>query len=333
MNNSYLIVGISGTTLTTFESELLMNSAIAGIILFTRNYESPVQLKQLVDAIKILRKDLFVCVDHEGGRVQRFRDGFTELPAFGDIAARYADEQASALRLAKSSGFVMAYELAECHVDFSFTPVLDLDRGLNEVIGNRSFGADPKVVYELAHAYCAGVQQCGMSLIGKHFPGHGGVSEDTHDSAAVDTRSFEALTDDIYLYAQLFETNSLKGIMASHILYEKVSEQPAGFSNFWLNDVLRQQLGFEGSVFSDCLTMQAARAQQTVAEAAVIALRAGCNYILVCNELDCIPDVIATVEKAEYTVLDNNSYLWHRDQSSELAEAAYEEAKTYLEAL
>lgn len=291
-----VVVGISGLTLSQQDIQCLRHPLVSGVILFTRNYQDSRQLVELTRTIRALRGDLFIGVDQEGGRVQRFQEGFSRLPSFADISAYWAADPARAKSLAYAAGYVMAYELVEHGVDFSFTPVLDLDRGLNTVIGDRSFGADPSVVTALASELCRAIATFGMPTIGKHFPGHGGVSADTHIATAIDTRNIELIQADLYPFAELIKQGLLNGIMPAHVIYSNVDTQPAGFSAKWLGNILRQQLQFPGSIFSDCLTMQAAVIEGGLSVAARAALNAGCDYVLICNELAKIPAVLADLE-------------------------------------
>ncbi len=298
----YLVVGIEELVLSSAEQELLQQPAIAGVILFSRNYQSPQQLMQLTKSIKSLRPDIFIAVDQEGGRVQRFLDGFTRLPAYADIYQCYCQDQEKGQRMALAAAYVMAVELRQYFIDFSFAPVLDLDRGLNTVIADRSFSADPHVVTQLAKAFCQGQQLANMPAIGKHFPGHGGVAEDTHVAIAIDKRTRDViLQEDIYPFQQLITEGLLAGIMPAHVIYSEVDDNPAGFSQYWLRTILRQQLGFCGKIFSDDLNMQAVSFVGSISDAAAIALQAGCDYILVCRGLDNVWQVIENNGVAELT--------------------------------
>ncbi len=291
-----LIIDVAGTTLTAADRRRLAHPLVSGIILFARNWQNRVQLLELTAAIKAVRGDLLICVDHEGGRVQRFRtDGFTPLPpmrAFGDMWMRdgKAPPGTGALRAtnaATAAGYVLASELRACGVDFSFTPVLDLDWGPSGVIGDRAFHRDPRVVALLAKSLMHGLLQAGMGNCGKHFPGHGHVAADSHTDVPVDRRSLKAiLADDAAPYGWL--GSSLVGVMPAHVIYPKVDSRPAGFSAHWLQNILRAQLGFDGAIFSDDLSMQGARQlggkPVTYPAAAVAALQAGCDLVLLCNQ-------------------------------------------------
>ena len=283
-----LIIDVAGTSLTKDDRRRLKNPLTGGIILFGRNWEDRVQLTSLCRAIKSIRKDLLICVDHEGGRVQRFRtDGFTHLPPMRTVGELWVKDQLAATNAATACGYVLAAELRSCGVDFSFTPVLDLDFGESSVIGDRAFGRDPRVVTLLAKSLMHGLLQAGMMNCGKHFPGHGFVKADSHHEIPVDKRSLKAiLNDDAAPYEWLNTT--LTSVMPAHVIYPKVDSRPAGFSEQWLTYILRGQLGFGGAIFSDDLSMAGARIldgkQVSYTQAAVTALNAGCDMVLLCNQ-------------------------------------------------
>ena len=283
-----LIIDVAGTSLSKDDRRRLKNPLTGGIILFARNWENRAQLSSLCVAIKSIRKDLLICVDHEGGRVQRFRtDGFTHLPPMRALGELWTRDQLAATNAATACGYVLATELRSCGVDFSFTPVLDLDFGASSVIGDRAFGRDPRVVTLLAKSMMHGLLQAGMMNCGKHFPGHGFVKADSHHEIPVDKRSLKAiLTDDAAPYDWLNTT--LTSVMPAHVIYPKVDSRPAGFSEKWLTYILRGQLGFGGAIFSDDLSMAGARIidgkQVSYTQAAVIALNAGCDMVLLCNQ-------------------------------------------------
>ncbi|MEY5098361.1 MAG: hypothetical protein RJA36_1080 [Pseudomonadota bacterium] len=291
-----LIIDIAGTRLSKADKGRLLHPLVGGVILFGRNWESRAQLAKLCRKIRKLRRDLLICVDHEGGRVQRFRsDGFTHLPpmrAFGQLwlEGEGAETGAAALRAcnaATAAGYVLASELRACGVDFSFTPVLDLDHGGSGVIGDRAFARDPRMVTLLAQALMHGLRQAGMGNCGKHFPGHGFATADSHVDIPLDERALaEILEDDAAPYGWL--NASLSAVMPAHVIYPQVDARPAGFSRFWLDEVLRRRVGFTGAVFSDDLSMKGARQLEgrelSYTEAAVTALEAGCDLVLLCNQ-------------------------------------------------
>ncbi len=283
-----LILDVAGPELTGADRRRLAHPLTGGMILFGRNWKDRAQLTALCAEIKALRQDLLICVDHEGGRVQRFRTGgFTHLPpmrAFGEL---WMKDAMAATNAATAAGYVLAAELRACGVDFSFTPVLDLDWGESGVIGDRAFHRDARVAALLAKSLMHGLLQAGMANCGKHFPGHGFVKADSHTDVPVDKRSLKAvLADDAAPYRWLNST--LTSLMPAHVIYPKVDSLPAGFSPRWLQDILRGQLGFGGAIFSDDLSMEGARRiegrQVSHTEAALAALNAGCDMVLLCNQ-------------------------------------------------
>ncbi|MCL1075159.1 beta-N-acetylhexosaminidase [Shewanella dokdonensis] len=280
---SYLMLDVAGTQLQGDEAEVLQHPAVGGLILFSRNYQSREQLIELVRSVRRLRPELIIAVDHEGGRVQRFRDGFSQIPAMGSILPA-AQDTAQALDWAKELGFLMAIELLACDIDLSFAPVLDL-HGISEVIGKRSFASDAATVTTLARSFIGGMQDAGMVAVGKHFPGHGSVAADTHHAQALDNRPLaEIAANDMQPFETLIAEGALQGIMPAHVIYPQVDAKPAGFSPFWLQQVLRQQLRFAGVIFSDDLGMKGAAFAGDFRQRANAAIAAGCDMILVCNE-------------------------------------------------
>lgn len=296
MTHAPLVLDIAGSALTAADRRRLTHPLVGGVIHFARNWENRAQLKALNAEIKALRPDMLICVDHEGGRVQRFKtDGFTHLPpmrALGDLwmndgKAGPGTGALKATDAATACGYVLAAELRACGVDLSFTPVLDLDFGESSVIGDRAFHRDPRVVSLLAKSLMHGLLQAGMANCGKHFPGHGFVKADSHTAIPVDKRSLKTLlADDAAPYG--WQSSSLTGVMPAHVIYPKVDRRPAGFSSKWLNDILRRQLGFGGAIFSDDLSMAGARLidgrEVSYTQAAAVALNAGCDMVLLCNQ-------------------------------------------------
>jgi beta-N-acetylhexosaminidase len=291
-----LIIDIAGLTLTKIDRQRLIHPLVGGLILFARNWQDRAQLSALCRDIKKVRSDLLICVDHEGGRVQRFKtDGFTHLPpmrALGEMwmatpSAKKHSGPLDATNAATACGYVLGAELRACGVDLSFTPVLDLDFGESSVIGSRAFHRDPRVVSLLAKSLMHGLLQSGMANCGKHFPGHGFVKADSHIDIPVDKRSLKTiLADDAAPYRWLNTVTT--SVMPAHVIYPKVDARPAGFSSTWLNDILRGQLGFGGAIFSDDLSMAGARVVDgqpvSYTQAAVVALAAGCDMVLLCNQ-------------------------------------------------
>ena len=288
MQHAPLVIDIAGTALTDDDRRRLAHPLVGGLILFARNWQSRAQLTQLTADIKRLRPDLLICVDHEGGRVQRFRtDGFTHLPPMRALGELWMQDAMRAQDAASACGYVLAAELRACGVDFSFTPVLDLDWGPSGVIGDRAFHADARVVTMLAKSLTHGLLRAGMAHCGKHFPGHGFTAADSHTDAPRDTRSLKAiLQDDAAPYGWLGST--LTAVMPAHVIYPKVDSRPAGFSARWLQAILRGRLGFGGAIVSDDLSMEGARRIDgrtlTPTEAVLAALDAGCDLALLCNQ-------------------------------------------------
>ena len=287
--NSPLIVDLEGTELTQDDRRRIRSILCGGVILFSRNYRDRDQLIHLIEEIRNVKTDkLLVCVDQEGGRVQRFKHHFTTLPAaaqVGDIWDRNRDQ---AIEAANKIGVVLGAELKSVGVDLTFAPVLDLNQINQSVIGDRAFHSRSEVVVELARAFVTGLRDTGILGVGKHFPGHGGVTEDTHHNNATDVRDFEKISQvDLIPFAEL--SGDLFGVMPSHVIYSSIDSRSACFSEYWLKDVLRKSIGFKGCVFSDDLSMNAARSIPNVADRVSAALGAGCDYALVCNspeELD-----------------------------------------------
>lgn len=279
------MVGIAGSELEQVEREVLRHPCVGGVILFARNYRNRGQLRALCDAIHSLRRPpLLIAVDHEGGRVQRFRDGFTALPAAAQYGNLHDRNQEDGCRAARAGGWVMAIELRAAGVDFSFAPVLDLGRGLSTVIGDRAFHHEPDAVTALARAFLAGMRDAGVGGIGKHFPGHGSVGADSHVALPVDGRSYEDVrSSDLVPFVRL-AASDLAGIMPAHVVFECLDVRPAGYSRRWIGDVLRGELGFQGIVFSDDLDMAAAATGGDHVDRAHAALEAGCDVVLVCND-------------------------------------------------
>lgn len=283
-----LILDVAGLELSATDRQRLRHPLTGGVILFGRNWKDRAQVSALCADIKAVRPDALICVDHEGGRVQRFRtDGFTHLPPMRALGELWMRDALRASNAASACGYVLGSELRACGVDFSFTPVLDLDWGGSGVIGDRAFHADARVVTLLAKSLMHGLLEAGVANCGKHFPGHGFVKADSHTDIPVDRRSLKAiLSDDAAPYGWL--STVLTSVMPAHVVYSKVDARPAGFSSRWLNGILRGQLGFGGAIFSDDLSMAGARMidgrEVSYTEAGVAALNAGCDMVLLCNQ-------------------------------------------------
>ncbi len=279
-----VVVDVAGLELAAGERELLAHPLVGGVILFARNYDSPEQLKALTAAIHAVRSPpLLIAVDHEGGRVQRFVEGFTRLPPMRALGRIHDVDPALAANLAGAVGVVLAAELAAHGVDFSFAPVLDIDFGSSSVIGDRAFHAEAAAVARLAAALVGGLQRVGMGAVGKHFPGHGFVRADSHHEVPIDERDFAAIdAHDLAPYRALVGAG-LAGVMPAHVVYPQVDSRPAGFSPVWLQEILRGRLGFDGIVFSDDLSMEGASVAGGIVERGRAALAAGCDMVLVCN--------------------------------------------------
>ncbi|MDF1587992.1 MAG: beta-N-acetylhexosaminidase [Gammaproteobacteria bacterium] len=288
-----LMVDVLGLELSETERDILRHPLVGGVILFSRNYESPEQVAALTASIRALRDPhLVIAVDHEGGRVQRFRKGFTRLPPIGALGKHYMQHPQQTMERAETTGWLMAAELRAVGVDFSFAPVLDLDYGVSEIIGDRAFHRDPQAVSAMAKAYIQGMKRAYMPAVGKHFPGHGAVEVDSHLGLPVDSRHFEDMIQaDILPFSQLCKQD-LAGIMPAHIVYEQSDSLPAGFSPFWLQEILRDRLGFQGAILSDDLSMEGAAIMGDSLARAQVALSAGCDMVLVCNKPESVIQVI-----------------------------------------
>jgi len=288
-----VMLDVDGIQLNDEDRKVLQHPLVGGVILFSRNFESPEQLCELIDEIHQLRQPkLLVAVDHEGGRVQRFRNGFTRLPAVRLIGQLYQEQPRHAKELAETAGWLMAAELRAVGVDFSFAPVLDLDYGKSEVVGDRSWHRNPQAVAELTHSYMKGMQEAGMPATGKHFPGHGWVEADSHVDLPVDERPYEDIyPDDILPFERMVEYG-MAAVMPAHVIYSRCDSQPAGFSRFWLQEVLRNRLNFQGVIFSDDLSMAGAGVAGGYLQRADAALDAGCDMLLVCNNRAAAQEVL-----------------------------------------
>ncbi|MDO8311649.1 MAG: beta-N-acetylhexosaminidase [Sideroxyarcus sp.] len=294
MGNGPVMLDVLGKALTAEDENRLLHPLVGGVILFARNYESPGQLAELTASIHALRTPpLLIAVDHEGGRVQRFRDGFTRIPPMRELGKVWDEHPKRAKHLAEQVGYVLASELRACGVDFSFTPVLDVDYGASSVIGDRAFHTEPQAISELAHSLLLGMKRGGMPTVGKHFPGHGFVSADSHLEIPVDDRSYTDIElSDLIPFRQMVNYG-LTAVMPAHVIYPRIDARPAGFSKVWLKDVLRGELGFEGCIFSDDLSMEGATVAGGIVQRAEAALEAGCDMVLVCNKPESADELLA----------------------------------------
>jgi beta-N-acetylhexosaminidase len=287
------MVDIAGTELASEDIDVLTHPLVGSVILFSRNYRDPHQVSGLCASIRALRSPhLMIAVDHEGGRVQRFREGFTRLPASRALGRRFEEDRRDGLVLARSVGWLMASELRAVGVDYSFAPCVDLDYGVSEIIGDRSFNRNPDTVGALAAAYMSGMRDAGMAAIAKHFPGHGAVVADSHIALPVDRREFVDMEEDIRPYRPLIE-NNLAGVMAAHVVYPAVDTLPASLSRRWITEILRGELGFHGCVFADDLSMAGAVAFGDILERIRLAHEAGCDVLPICNDR---PAVLAVLD-------------------------------------
>tara|TARA_B100001142_G_scaffold311484_1_gene345944 strand:- start:1169 stop:2206 length:1038 start_codon:yes stop_codon:yes gene_type:complete len=290
-----IMTDLRGLQLETDEHDMLMHPHTGGVILFTRNFESLEQITTLCKRIHDLRQPhLLIAVDHEGGRVQRFRDGFSHLPSCASLAKCKTNQDAESL--CQKAGWLMAAELLAVGVDISFAPVLDLGGKISNVIGDRAFHTEPDQISRLAYAYMGGMKQAGMSAVGKHFPGHGSVFEDSHDDIPYDCRKYQDIQMKDLIPFERMIRGGLPGLMPAHVIYTEIDEVPAGFSSIWLEQILRKQLKFTGAIFSDDLSMKGAEVMGNYPRRAESALFAGCDMVLACNNQ---AGAVSILEQAE----------------------------------
>ena len=280
-----IMLDIDGLELTPADRELLTEPAVGGVILFSRNYASPAQVADLVAEIRALRSPpLIVAMDHEGGRVQRFRESFSAIPPMRHVGRAFDRDPEVGLRLARQCGWLIGAELRGVAIDLSFAPCVDLDWGFSEIIGNRAFHRKPDTVATLAAEFCRGMRSAGMAPVAKHFPGHGAVVPDSHLELPVDRREYGDVLDDMHPYERLIANRLIAGVMTSHVVYREMDALPASFSPYWIVRELRERLGFDGAIFCDDLSMQATRDFGPMPERSRRALEAGCDMILICND-------------------------------------------------
>jgi beta-N-acetylhexosaminidase len=293
-----VMVDVAGVALEPADLDVLRHPQVGSVILFARNYESPEQLARLVAEIHALRTPpLLVAVDQEGGRVQRFRAGFTRLPPLRDIGRRYAASRVEGLAVARELGWLMAAELRAVGVDLSFAPCIDVDHGVSSVIGDRALHADPAAVAELGVAYLLGMRDAGMAATGKHFPGHGAVAADSHVALPVDRRDWPDIEADLQPYRRLI-ANGLASVMVAHVVFPAVDANPASLSRTWIAGVLRGDLGFQGAVFADDLSMAGAAAFGDIVARAGLAREAGCDVLPVCNDRAAVVTLLDALREA-----------------------------------
>lgn len=283
-----VMIDLEGLELTPSDKEKINHPLTGAVILFARNYSDPEQVAELITSIRAARNGpILLAVDQEGGRVQRFQQGFTRLPP-AVLYSEYPEE-------AESAGWLMASELLSVGIDFSFAPVLDVDCGLSEIIGNRSFSRDCYFAARLASKFRKGMNQAGMAAVGKHFPGHGAIALDSHLALPVDERTLETIRDkDLFPFRYLID-EGLEGVMPAHVVYPAIDSLPAGFSPIWIKRILREELGFNGAVFSDDLSMEGAASAGSFVDRAELALQAGCDMILVCNNPQAAEQVLEAI--------------------------------------
>ena len=292
-----VMLDIEGTQLTADDKKKLLHPLVGGVILFTRNYSSLKQLVQLTTEIHALRTPpLLIAVDHEGGRVQRFREDFTRLPPMRELGIIWDDHPVKARHLAQQTGYVLAAELRAAGVDLSFTPVLDMDHGQSCIIGDRAFHHKPQAIADLAHSLMSGLKSGGMTAVGKHFPGHGYIEADSHIEVPVDERAYLDIGENDLIPFRKMIGFGLAGIMPAHVIYPQVDAHPAGFSEIWLKKILRGELGFEGCIFSDDLNMEGAAIAGNMLQRAESALNAGCDMVLVCNNAEAADTLLAELQ-------------------------------------
>ena len=297
-----VMLDVEGYTLTSNEHDKIAHPNTGAIILFSRNIDTPEQVRDLIRQIRSARNGpVLIATDQEGGRVQRLKKGFTRLPPAA-CYARCDNDAAATLALSESAGWLMATELRSIDIDFSFAPILDIDCGISEIIGDRAFSQDPEQTAQFASAFRKGMNLGGMAAVGKHFPGHGAVSLDSHVALPIDERPLEAIRHkDLYPFRQLI-AEGLEGIMPAHVVYSQIDPNPAGFSSFWVRQILRDEMGFQGAIFSDDLSMAGAASIGNFQQRAEAALAAGCDMILVCNqpeEAEAVLDAIPIAPKPE----------------------------------
>ena len=326
------ITDIQGPVLTEQEKGMLTSPYLSGIILFTRHFETVLQLKDLIAQISAINSKLLITVDHEGGRVQRFRDGFTRVPAMGKLGQLYEQDQEAAKQAAFASAIVLASELLEVGVHLTYAPVLDANYDRNQVIGDRAFSKDVGAITELAKQFMLGLKEMNFAVVGKHFPGHGWVNLDSHVACPVDERHMDDIAQqDLQPFKALIPL--IDWMMPAHVVYEKVDSEPAGFSKVWLQDILKNQLGFAGRIVSDDLSMAGAAVKGSYWQRAVSAMNAGCDVLLACNSSRASQEILEAMKSASVEPLSLASYQPKKVSVDGLQAREYLQAKTLLSEL
>lgn len=300
-----VMIDVGGDALTPDDHDVIAHPLVGGVILFARNYTSRERLSELISAIRSIKPNIVIAVDHEGGRVQRFRQGFTAIPAMGALLGLSQSASVNPVALAKACGTVIGFELAEFDIDLCLAPVLDIN-GVSNVIGDRGFAQQVDAIDALASGFIQGLHSMGMKSTGKHFPGHGSVVADSHIDMPIDNRNFDTImANDLQPFQRLIQQNLLDSVMPAHVVFPQIDDQPAGFSPLWIERILRQQMGFKGVIFSDDLSMQAATVAGSAVDRTRAALLAGCDMALVCNDREAVIDVLTHLEQRFY--FDSNA--------------------------
>ncbi len=326
------ITDIQGPELTALEEQMLTNKYLGGVILFTRHFEGIEQLKSLTQKITHINPSLIITVDHEGGRVQRFRNGFTLVPAMGKLGALYKTAPEAARKAAKQCAVVLASELMSVGIHLTYAPVLDIDYGRNQVIGDRGFSIEPDVINELAEHFSQGLKEMDFAVVGKHFPGHGWVNLDSHVACPVDDRTLDKIQSlDMQPFKKILPY--IDWMMPAHVVYSQVDNEPAGFSRIWLQDILRQSMGYKGRIVSDDLSMAGAAVKGNFWQRGKAAMDAGCDILLACNSSAASIEILAGMEKEGVTPMALTQYIPKAPVSDPLMEKRYLQAKKSLSEL
>ena len=327
----YLMIDIEGIDLNENDVRRIQHPHVGGVILFSRNYVNKSQLTQLIQTMREVKEELLIAVDYEGGRVQRFREEFTLLPSMRTLGNLFDDNESDALEMTEKIGWLIGQELGEVGIDFSFTPVLDIDYGSSSVIGDRSFHDRVTPVIDLSQALIKGLNRAGMSAVGKHFPGHGFIKADTHLEKAIDARSFDEIAqNDLQPFAQMI-ASKIEGIMPSHVIYSSCDPNPASMSSFWLNTVLRERLNFKGIIFSDDLSMQAAVDQEpNPAKRVFRAFNAGIDYALVCNNPRDVDLILDSMDSKKVIEKFSPKFNMRLDRSKHQCKTFHDQPLSYL---